>query len=72
MGLVVYVKLVYFWTGDLCNLIEGAIHVKVVWFSYTRDAKGCQEMDDIIDSEFECPIFGDKAGHCGETEVVVE
>ena len=48
------------------------IQVKVVWSSYTRDAKGCQEMDDIVDSEFECPIFGDKAGHCGETGVVVE
>ena len=23
-------KLVYFWTGDLCNLIEGAIQVKVM------------------------------------------
>ena len=30
MGLVVYVKLVYFWTGNLCNLIEGAIQVKVM------------------------------------------
>ena len=30
MGLVVYVKLVYFGTNNLCNLIEGAIQVKVM------------------------------------------
>ena len=48
------------------------IEVKVMWCNHTRGARGCQDIDGIFDSEFECSIVGDKFGHYGETEVVVE
>ena len=46
--------------------------MKVTWCRYTRGAWGCQEMDGIVDSEFECPVVGDKLGQCCEMKVVEE
>ena len=43
-----------------------------MWSSYTRGARGCQEMDGNVDGKFECPIVGDKVGQCCETEVMIE